>query len=234
MPLSLVAPLFDAKPASGEASWAEIEAAETHHRVANSLTLVAGLLRMQASALAKGGPKLSSNACAEILLEAAARIETVGRLHGGLAHTGGLRLAAVVRDAAEATVASLARPGQMRLRLKIDEDCAAPSQLTLPIVLAVGELVTNSIKYAHPAGVEGDIEVRCGRDAAGALEIAVSDDGVGLPEGFDPMVSSGLGLRLVRVLAQQMGAGLTFTNTELGLTVRLRLPRREEAAETIP
>jgi two-component sensor histidine kinase len=46
---------------------------------------------------------------------------------------------------------------------------------------------------------------------------------VGLPEGFDPAVDGGLGLRLVRSLATRLGADLVFEQSELGLCVRLWL-----------
>ena len=64
----------------------------------------------------------------------------------------------------------------------------------------------------------------CFRRPGGAILIQIADDGVGLPEGFDPAKDGGLGMRMVRMLADQLGASLTFESTGIGLTVRLLIP----------
>ena len=56
------------------------------------------------------------------------------------------------------------------------------------------------------------------------MAIEIADDGVGLPEGFDPTVSSGKGLRLMRALAEQLGGRLDFEQGLIGLSVRLEVP----------
>ena len=58
----------------------------------------------------------------------------------------------------------------------------------------------------------------------GRLMLAVSDDGVGLPEGFDPQTAKGLGFRVMRGLAATIGAELQIESTCLGLCFRLLLP----------
>jgi two-component sensor histidine kinase len=89
--------------------------------------------------------------------------------------------------------------------------------------LAVSELVMNAVKFAHPAGVAGELLIACNR-RDDLIVIEVTDDGVGLPEGFDPAVDGQFGLQLLRSLAAQLKARLEFHNTELGLRVRLSLP----------
>jgi len=91
--------------------------------------------------------------------------------------------------------------------------------------LIVGELVTNALKYAHPAGVFGEIIVGC-TDAGDRLVIEVADDGVGLPEGFDAAKNAGLGLRLVHSLAEQLRATLMFNDSGTGLSVTPLVPAR--------
>jgi two-component sensor histidine kinase len=85
--------------------------------------------------------------------------------------------------------------------------------------------VTNAIKYAHPAGVAGQIRLACRRRSNGHLTIEISDDGVGLPEGLDPMQQGHLGFRLVRSLAKQLGAAIEFRSDSLGLFFLLDVPR---------
>jgi two-component sensor histidine kinase len=94
----------------------------------------------------------------------------------------------------------------------------------LSIGFIVVELVTNAVKYAHPTGVAGEIKVACAQDPDGTITVAVSDDGVGLPEGMDPMKADSLGLRIVRSLAAQLGARVSFAHDALGLSCVLQIP----------
>jgi PAS domain S-box-containing protein len=52
----------------------------------------------------------------------------------------------------------------------------------------------------------------------------VVDDGVGLPEGFDPTSDGGFGFRVMRAQSERLGATLTFESTSLGLCMQLRVP----------
>jgi two-component sensor histidine kinase len=40
--------------------------------------------------------------------------------------------------------------------------------------------------------------------------LAVSNDGPALPEGFDPSVSKGLGMKIIQSFVRQIGGKLTF------------------------
>jgi two-component sensor histidine kinase len=103
-------------------------------------------------------------------------------------------------------------------------DCRVWPGQAEPLVLAVRELVSNAIEHAHPTGVRGRLRVGCRQVAKGGVVIEVIDDGVGLPEGFDPAVDGGAGLRLVRVLCRGAGASLSFESTALGLIASIAVP----------
>ena len=167
-----------------------------------------------------------------MLLEIGTRIETVGRLHRLLSKTpcgSAPELGPYLCDIALSAISSMSAPGAApRFSAEI-HDVAFLSSETLPLGFIVGELVTNSVKYAHPAGVAGDIRLCCARAADGATVVEVSDDGVGFPEGFDPNRGGGLGLRLVRSLASHLGADLDFDQTDLGLTTRLSIRPQHRA-----
>jgi two-component sensor histidine kinase len=66
--------------------------------------------------------------------------------------------------------------------------------------------------------------VDCAPAADGRLVLRIGDDGVGLPEGFDPHTSKGLGLRVIHSLADEIGATLDIDSSGLGLVFRLSVP----------
>jgi two-component sensor histidine kinase len=66
------------------------------------------------------------------------------------------------------------------------------------------------VKYAA-----GKISVRI--ETASAVHLlSVIDDGPGLPEGFDPAASKGLGMKIVRSLVRQIGGTMQFAPGEGG------------------
>ena len=66
--------------------------------------------------------------------------------------------------------------------------------------------------------------VDCRSTADGQLMLTICDDGVGLPEGFDAVNGGGMGFKVVRSLAAEIGAHLDIRSTHLGLSFRLSLP----------
>jgi PAS domain S-box-containing protein len=122
--------------------------------------------------------------------------------------------------------ADLPRPSSMRLELLSPDPagCEVLSEPAILICLIVKEAVANAIRYSHPAGVAGIIKITCERNYDGALSVEVLDDGVGLPEDFDPAKDGGPGLQLIYAVARGLGARLEFESTSLGLGLRLLVP----------
>jgi PAS domain S-box-containing protein len=130
----------------------------------------------------------------------------------------------LLRDMCEALLSTARWTGRVnRIRTGIDDGLAV-SSCASSLALIVSEAVNNAIKHAHPSGVPGEIGIHCRRDAADALVVEVTDDGVGLPEGLDPTSDGGFGFRVMRAQSEQLGATLAFESSSLGLRVRLRVP----------
>src|SRR5450631_103751 len=73
-----------------------------------------------------------------------------------------------------------------------------------PLGLLINELVTNAIKDAYPDGDGGEIKVSA-REIEGHLEVEVSDEGIGLPDGFDlEKPSASLGFKVIAGMVRQM------------------------------
>lgn len=92
------------------------------------------------------------------------------------------------------------------------------SAVAIPIGLIVNELVTNSLKYAYPGERGGIVSVTVTR-TGNNIGVTVADDGVGCPDGVDP----GLGSKLVRLLAKQLGGSVRHEATGTGFCTRVTL-----------
>ena len=201
---------------------------EANHRIANNLSSIAGLVRLHAAETSSRLDHIYSGAEVRRLLdEIGSRIETVGRLHRLLSEAPSgtsIDLGAYIAETAEAIVGTLADEKLVRLSSRGMQDCFLNPDQAAPVALIVSELITNAIKHAHPAGAPGKIVVRCGANMAGSVFVEVEDDGVGLPENFDPWRNGGLGFEIIRGLSQQLGAKLLFDAEGIGLRVRLTVP----------
>jgi two-component sensor histidine kinase len=100
----------------------------------------------------------------------------------------------------------------------------------IPCGLILNELVTNALKYAYPKGGTGEVIVELTESPEGHIRLAVSDQGLGLPPDFDFKNAKSLGLRIVDVLAKQLGGRITI---EQGATTSfvLEFPREQLKSE---
>ena len=178
--------------------------AEANHRIANSLTLLVSLVRMQANAAVRTDSPPSKAEVRLMLEGVAARISTISQLHRLLAHVpadGVTSLKPHLQGVTDALIAALSSSERPLTVVHTGSDCLVRVRQVQPIILILCEIFINAMKYAHPSGLPLAMTVDCLPAADGRLVIAVSDDGVGLPEGFDPRASQGLGFRVMRSLA---------------------------------
>lgn len=185
---------------------------EVNHRVKNSLQLVTSLLMLQAG-------KATSPELKQSLLEARGRIGVVAGMHQRLYTTeqhDRVDLSSYLGELAVDTIAALDGNGRIELAF----DCPHPVELRLdravPLALVVSELLTNAVKYAFPDSDHGVVRVSI-RLADGHIAIAVADDGRGLPHGFAPERSGGLGMRIVNALTRQLRGTLSVPPPDDGV-----------------
>lgn len=202
--------------------------AEANHRMANSLTLLSGLVRMQARHAGRA-PKPLTNAEVRLMFDSlAARIATLGQLHRMLAHApadDAIDLNRHLRDLGDMLMAAFSSDQQPMAITHRGDECRLLAKNVQPLTLVLCELLTNAMKYAHPSGVPLHIGLCCEAHPNGDLVVRVSDDGVGLPDGFDTEKDGGSGFQIVRALTAEMGARLETSSTSLGLAHALIIPR---------
>jgi two-component sensor histidine kinase len=205
----------------------DVGLAETDHRIANNLASLSGVIRMQRNAICKSGKTHSASQVCLLLDDISARIEVTAKLHKSLAlaaNGDGIDLGNFLRDIAE-MIGTLSGEGKMNLTVDQSGDGYIEPRHALHAGLIAAELLTNAAKYAHPSGIPVTVHVHCETASNGSFLVAVTDDGVGFPENFDPATDGGLGFALMRALANGLNAELQFEHDSLGVRARLVKPR---------
>ncbi len=189
---------------------------EMSHRVKNSLTSVAGLLRVQARTALSQDVK-------NALEDAGLRVATIAQVHDHLWRSSHVGFVELVDFMSQLCKKLKGMTAGHTLHCYADPMLLAADH-AIPLGLLINELVTNAFKYAYPEG-GGPIEVNA-REIDGHLHVEVSDQGVGLPDGFDinqPQVS--LGFKVIAGMVRQLQGHLTVTsNSPKGAHFLLDLP----------
>jgi two-component sensor histidine kinase len=190
---------------------------EIHHRIKNNLQVVSSLLGLQSRASADRETR-------KLLQDLGNRIHSMALLHEALYDTGNLALVDF-RKYVEQLTAHLfsfygVRRDQIRLRADLGRLCLN-LDVALPCGLIVNEAVANSLEHAFADGRTGEIRIEVKEDPPGTVILSLADDGIGLEPGLDPGASRSLGLRLIHMLARQLGADLEIQSRS-GTEVRLR------------
>lgn len=190
---------------------------EIDHRIGNSLAAISGLVRVRAKAA--GHVKDPETFLSEI----ADRIDTVGKLHRLLAYSnnGSVRLDLYLREICDRLGSALAANAPV-YTVDCSPENETPFSVALPVGLITAELFSNSLKYAHPAGLPVVISVYCNRTPTGELLYSYEDDGVGFPEAFDLSHDGHLGMRFIRSLSEQLGAAHKWLTDPLGVRFEMR------------
>jgi two-component sensor histidine kinase/CheY-like chemotaxis protein len=188
---------------------------EVNHRVGNSLQLIAAMLQMQSQA--NPGEEVKT-----ALLDAATRVMAVAQVHRRLYTSEDVKTVAIDQYL-DALIEDLRNSTEgdafAQLSLAADPVETDPDR-AVAIGVIVNELVINAFKYAYPSG-KGPIRVGLrARDAGGNAVISVEDDGVGIADSA-PIGSTGLGQRIVKAMADKLGARISHDSLHRGTRIEI-------------
>jgi two-component sensor histidine kinase len=145
-------------------------------------------------------------------------------LHGTLYDPGNLALVDFKKYVEQLTTCLFSSYGVRRERILLRSEVDSLHlnlDVALPCGLIVNEAVANSLEHAFPDGRLGEIRIVVKEDPPGTVTLLLADDGIGLRPGLDPETSRSLGLRLIHMLARQLGAELDIQSGS-GTEVRLK------------
>ncbi|MBN2736109.1 MAG: PAS domain S-box protein [Spirochaetales bacterium] len=182
----------------------EVLIKEIHHRVKNNLQIISSLLTLQASHSNDGYIK-------EILDECKNRVQSIAIIHKNLYESNDFSRVSIKRFGHDFLV-SIAHLYQMQ-NIKFDmkmADINLPIDLAIPCAIIINELVSNAIKHAFSEKQQGLVKVSLEQNKQNDYVLAVSDNGCGLPKGFDFENWDSLGISLIRDLSKQINGQVSI------------------------
>jgi two-component sensor histidine kinase/putative methionine-R-sulfoxide reductase with GAF domain len=193
---------------------------EMHHRVRNNLQTVAALLSLQIR-------QAESEKDADALREAAGRIQAIAAVHDLLSderRLSGATIDQIARLVAEEAHSTMIQPGKRVTFVIPPSDVTVPSRTATILALLINELVSNAVRHGFRDRDSGEIAIRTSRES-GIATLEVENNGVRVPDGFNPTTSRGLGMRIVhRLVTSDLRGYFTITATENGTLARITFP----------
>jgi PAS domain S-box-containing protein len=193
---------------------------ELYHRTKNNMEVIQSILSLEAT-------QASSEIVKQIVRETSDRIQAMALVHERLYQSRDLSsidLYDYIQELAEYLFNSYNLISQ-RVSLKYElEHIRVLIDTAIPCGLILNELMSNSLKFAFPDDLPGEISIRLSRPASDTIDLWFADDGVGVPAGFDFRSQTTFGMRsLVALVEHQLQGKIEFL-AQNGLTCHLQFP----------
>jgi len=183
---------------------------EVHHRVKNNMSVVSGLLMLQARNVEDEHYKEMFNVCIN-------RIMAMALIHEKLycrKDLSKIGFGDYIDDITDRMFNTYNLSSQ-RIKLNKDvESIALGINKAIPCGLIINELISNSMKHAFPDDSMGEITVSLRSKDRHGIELIVSDNGVGLPEDLDFRTTESLGMALINALVVQLMGEIELNREE--------------------
>jgi PAS domain S-box-containing protein len=190
---------------------------EVNHRIKNNIINIEGILSLQ---LAHAVEQETIDA----LKDSISRVQNMRVLYEMLTGSEDRNKRMSVREYLNVLVKNVTEPysksQSVTLDLNIDE-VLLESEMVFTLGMIVNELITNSMKYAFNDSNYGVISISVMKQNQ-KIKLIYKDNGPGMPVNSKSEHSTGLGLMLIHVMAENLGAELKFMN-ENGAKLSLAL-----------
>ena len=175
---------------------------EVHHRVKNNLQVILSLFDMQAR-------HVDNAAALEVFRDCKARIRSMSLVHEmlyGSSDLSKIDFKQYVERLAD-DLSNSYQPVDRQVKKSISlTNLELDISKAVPLGLLTNEVLTNSIKHAFPEQPNPEIFIK--QVPSDALTILIGDNGKGLPPDIDFSNPTTFGLRIIRLLAEQLNASL--------------------------
>ena len=190
---------------------------ELHHRVKNNMQIIVSMLRLQT--INEDNPRLLA-----LVRDSQNRINAMALVHEMLYSTNDFvftRLREYVDFLSTSLFMSYAPPKhEIELEIDIEDDIFFEIDHMIPLGLILNEMISNSLKHAFKKN-KGKIFVGASIDEEGWCTVTYSDNGSGLPAGFNIETADSFGMQLIVMLTDQLDGHVRF-ESKYGLMYQLR------------
>ena len=190
---------------------------EIHHRVKNNLAIVISLLSLQ-------GRKNPDPEFQRVIRDIELRIRSMTLIHEHLYRSENLDKIPLSNyiNSLVSIISGTFSGHKIKLDMRL-EDILVNIETALPLGLITNELLTNAYKYAFPGKYDGILKIILRKDNPDSFTLNISDNGVGLPDGFDFDKQDSLGMFIIRLLVEQLDGSISFT-TNGGVSASIEVP----------
>ncbi len=178
---------------------------EIHHRVKNNLQIITSLFDLQMNTTNNQETKSA-------LIDGLNRVKSVGLIHQLLHQSNDL----VNIDFKDFTNKLIDHITGFATKKPIDKTVIIPEgimfniETSINLGLIINELLTNTFKYAFCDNDGCSIKIYLNRINEESYRLIISDNGIGLPDGYNPEESSSLGFKLVYTFADQLSGNIAY------------------------
>lgn len=190
---------------------------ELHHRVKNNLSIIDTFIEVAKEEFED--PRFSNK-----LSELQNRIDSINAVHQQLyikEDITNLNLKNYI-DQLATNVAGSFTDHHITVENKLQAHITIPADQSFSIGLIVNEFLTNSFKYAFD-DKKGKVYIAMNEEKNGYL-LTLSDNGKGLPENFDIEKTDSFGLRIIKLLTQQLNATFDL-KSDRGVQLHIEIPK---------
>ncbi|MDZ7793237.1 MAG: histidine kinase dimerization/phosphoacceptor domain -containing protein [Spirochaetia bacterium] len=193
---------------------------EIHHRVKNNMTVISSLLRLQMDSI-------DNKIAREALQESQNRVQSMSMIHQTLYQSedlSAINLKTYLSELGKNIMNNYSINNKVQFIIDVENIMIEVKQAST-VGLIVNELITNCLKYSFPDYREGEIVLRLKSNNENEVDLRLSDNGIGMPVGFDWKNSDTLGLQLVRTLVEQQLNGTVEVDSINGATFTIKFYR---------
>ncbi len=191
---------------------------ESNHRIKNNLQTIVNMISMQQIYI-KNHKDADVN---EILNSIIERIQNTASLHEFISSNLTGEAAINLEDIIKVVLKNF-EFSDIKVEREL-EDIFIPYAKATSVSMIINELITNSYKYAFKDRKDKQISISC-KYVRNQILLKVTDNGIGLPEGFDINHIYSIGYAIIRSVVQiDLKGTLKIESSEKGTAVSITIP----------
>lgn len=190
---------------------------ELYHRTKNNMTVISSYLQLQAT-------YAKNEEFSKMVKDSIARIRAMSLVHQKLYDSKNLsriNMKEYITDLVNQIASYYNIDNKVVNCNYLIEDISLSIDTAIPVGMIINEIVVNSFKYAFNNKETGNINIKMTKSNDNTIYLTISDNGIGLAEGFDARHSNTLGIpTLISIVELQLRGNISYENND-GLSYKV-------------